>query len=69
MGAGVAGNGGSSNALKVGLNTGTAGMYSGSAALALASHDSQLTDVALNAGPVSLTAQVNNYARQDERLR
>jgi len=37
LGAGVAGNGGSSNALKVGLNTGTAGVYSGSAALALAS--------------------------------
>jgi hypothetical protein len=62
LGSGVAGNGGSSNALKVGLNTGTAGMYSGSAALALASHDSQLTDVALTADPVSLTAQVNNYA-------
>jgi hypothetical protein len=62
LGTGVAGNGGSSSALMVGLNTSTAGMYSSSAALALASHDSQLSDVALSAGPVTLAAQVNNYA-------
>jgi len=30
--------------------------------LALASHDSELADVALSAAPVSLSAQVNNYA-------
>jgi hypothetical protein len=62
LGAGVVGNGGSSTALKVGLNTSTAGSYSASAALALASHDSQLSDLTLNAGPVSLSAQVNNFA-------
>ncbi len=62
LGPGVAGNGGSSGALKVGFNTSTAGMYSAAATLALASHDADLTDVALTAGPVTLTGQVNNYA-------
>ena len=62
LGSGVAGNGGSSNALMVGLITGTAGVFNGSEALMLASHDSQLADVALTAGPVTLSAQVNNFA-------
>ncbi len=62
LGAGVAA-GGNSNALTVGLNTSTAGVYnSGSATLALASHNADLSDVALSTGPVGLSATVNNYA-------
>jgi hypothetical protein len=55
-------NGGSSNALQVGLDTSKAGVFGGSAALSLASHDSDLPDLALTVSPVALTAQVNNYA-------
>jgi hypothetical protein len=62
LGSGVSGNGGSSNALQVSLNTSTAGSYAGTAALALASHDSQLADIALTTSGVQLSAQVNNYA-------
>ena len=51
-----------SNALKVGLNTTTAGVYSGSAAFSAASHDADLSDVALGNLAVSLSGQVNNYA-------
>ena len=61
LGAGVAA-GTSSNALQVGLNTSTSGVFNATANLALNSHDPDLADVALTAGPVSLTAQVNNYA-------
>ncbi|MGO9430885.1 choice-of-anchor D domain-containing protein [Rhodoblastus sp.] len=62
LGSGVVGNGGSSNALQVGLDTSKAGVFGGSAALSLASHDSDLPDLALTVSPVALTAQVNNYA-------
>ena len=61
LGAGLAA-GASSSALQVALGTGTAGMFSGAADLALASHDSQLTDLALATSPLTLEAQVNNYA-------
>ncbi len=67
LGSGVAGNNGSSgSALRVGLNTSTAGVYTGanagSATLTLASHDSDLADLALTTSPVTLSATVNNYA-------
>ena len=67
LGGGVAGNNGSSgSALRVGLNTSTAGVYTGanagSATLTLASHDSDLADLALTTSPVTLSATVNNYA-------
>ena len=61
LGAGVAA-GSTSNALTVGLNTSASGSYSGTAALALNSHDSDLADIAVAAGPVSLSGTVNNYA-------
>ena len=54
---------GSSGSLSVGLNTATAGVFNGSANLALTSHDGELTDAAVAAGPVGLTATVNNYAK------
>jgi hypothetical protein len=56
----------SGSTLQVGLSTSSAGVFTGgsagSANLTLASHDSDLADVALTTGPVSLNAQVNNYA-------
>ena len=52
----------SSSALQVDLGTGTAGIFSGTANLALASHDSQLADLSLATSPLSLSAQVNHYA-------
>ena len=54
--------GGSSNALKLGLNTSTAGNFSGTANLALASHNPDLADVALSTSPISVQAQVLNFA-------
>jgi hypothetical protein len=52
----------SSSALQVNLNTATAGQFSGTANLALASHDADLADLPLSTNPVSLKAQVNRYA-------
>jgi len=61
LGTGVAA-GTSSNALQVGLSTSTSGVFNATANLALKSHDPDLSDVALSTGPVSISAQVNNYA-------
>jgi hypothetical protein len=61
LGAGLA-PGASSSALHINLNTGTAGISTGAANLILASHDSQLADLPLSTSPLSLHAQVNNYA-------
>jgi hypothetical protein len=52
----------SSSALQVDLGTGTAGQFTGTANLALASHDADLADLALTTNPLSLKAQVNFYA-------
>jgi len=52
----------SSSALHVDLSTGTAGQFTGTASLALASHDADLADLALTTNPLSLKAQVNLYA-------
>lgn len=54
--------GSSSNHLAVGLDTSASGKFSGQATLALASHDPDLADIGIAAGPVALTAQVNNFA-------
>jgi hypothetical protein len=62
LGAGVAA-GSNSNALQVGLNTSTAGVYSGQANLALKSHNPDLADVSLATTPEALSAQINNYAK------
>jgi hypothetical protein len=61
LGSGVAA-GSSSNALQVALDTSKSGNFSGTANLALNSHDASLADVALSTGPIALNAQVNNYA-------
>ncbi|MGC9271310.1 choice-of-anchor D domain-containing protein, partial [Acidiphilium sp.] len=60
-GAGVAA-GTSSNALTVGLNTSQSGIFTSDANLALNSHDASLADLALSTSPVSLSAQIDNYA-------
>jgi hypothetical protein len=60
LGAGLAA--GASKTLSFGLNTGTAGVFSGSAALVFASHDTDLTDAAVAAGPIALSGTVDNYA-------
>ncbi len=54
--------GASSSALQVNLATNTAGIFTGTANLALASHDSQLADLPLSTSPISLNAQVNLFA-------
>jgi hypothetical protein len=54
--------GASSSALEVNLATGTAGIFTGTANLALASHDADLADLPLSASPLSLNAQVNLFA-------
>ncbi|HEY0776769.1 MAG TPA: choice-of-anchor D domain-containing protein [Gemmatirosa sp.] len=60
---GALGAGASDNtSLTVGLNTASAGRFTGSATVALASHDADLADLALGTTNVALTGQVNNYA-------
>jgi hypothetical protein len=44
------------------LNTGTAGVFSGQANLALLSHNPDMADLPLSTRPIDLIAQVNNYA-------
>ncbi len=63
LGAGLGAQQSSSTALMVNLSTANAGIFSGTANLALASHDPDLSDLALTTGPISLSAQVNNYAK------
>jgi hypothetical protein len=53
---------GASKRLGIGMNTGTSGVFNASATLALASHDAELADIAVAAGPIALTGTVDNYA-------
>ncbi len=62
LGAGLAAQQTSVNALKVGISTGAAGVYSGAASFSAASHDADLSDAALANLVVSLSGQVNNFA-------
>ena len=62
LGAGLAAQATSASALKVGLNTGAAGVYNGTATFSAASHDADLTDAALANLVVNLSGQVNNFA-------
>ena len=63
LGSGLTAGGPASTALQVNLNTNTtAGSYTGSANLSLASHDSELSDLAIATSAISVNAQVNNYA-------
>jgi hypothetical protein len=60
LGAGLAA--GAAGSLGVDLNTAAAGVYTGVATLALASHDADLADAAVAATHVALSATVDNYA-------
>ena len=51
-----------SSALQVGLNTSNAGVFSGNASLAFASHNPDLSDLTLTSQSVALAAQVNHFA-------
>jgi hypothetical protein len=51
-----------SSALQTNLSTTTAGIFTGTASLALASHDAQLADLPLSTSALALQGQVNNYA-------
>ena len=62
LGSGIAAGATDATSLKVGLNTATAGVYSGSATFSAASHDGDLSDAALADLVVSLSGTVNNYA-------
>ena len=53
----------SAGTLHVGLDTTSAGVRSGTANLAFASHDGDLADLPLGGATVDLHAQVNNYAQ------
>jgi len=50
------------SALQINLATNTAGIFTGTANLALASHDADLADLPLTSGTLSLNAQVNRFA-------
>ena len=62
LGSGIAAGATDATSLKVGLNTATAGVYSGSATFSAASHDGDLSDATLANLVVSLSGTVNNYA-------
>jgi hypothetical protein len=62
LGAGLAAGGTNTTSLVVGMNTATAGVYSGSATFTAASHNPDMTDLALADLSVPLSGQVNNYA-------
>ena len=53
---------GTSGTLNVGLNTASAGTFSGSAQLALKSSNPDLAAISVSAGPIALSGTVNNYA-------
>ncbi len=59
---GLAGGQTNSAALNVAMNTGSAGTFNGNVNFAAASHDSELTDLALAQVAVAVSGQVNNYA-------
>ena len=61
--AGVAAQGTNTTSFAAGLNTGTAGIYTGSATAAFQSHDADLADASLGSTAVTLKGQVNNYAQ------
>ncbi|MGE3482739.1 MAG: beta strand repeat-containing protein, partial [Gammaproteobacteria bacterium] len=62
LGAGGLAAGASSDALTIALDTTVAGVFGGTATLAFASHNPELSDVDLGEFSVSLAAQVNQFA-------
>lgn len=62
LGSGVAAGNTNVSSLNVGLNTATAGVYSGNASVNFKSHNADMTDLTLGSSNVSLSGTVNNYA-------
>ena len=60
--AGLAAQGTNTTSFVAGLNTSAAGVFTGSASVALKSHDPDLADADLGSNAVALKGQVNNYA-------
>jgi hypothetical protein len=65
LGTGLAPGAADPTSLKVGLGTVNAGLFNGSATLALASHNADLTDLTLTPVALMLAGQVNNFAKLD----
>ena len=65
LGAGVAAGATDSSSLQVGLNTATAGVFSGNTTTNFVSHDADQADLVINGISVNLSALVNNYANSD----
>ena len=63
LGTGVAAGATNASSLSVGLNTSTAGVYSGSASVTLASRNGDMADLALGSTSIVLQGQVNHYAK------
>jgi hypothetical protein len=59
---GLAAGGTDTSSLSLNLNTSTAGVFSGNANLAFASHNPDMADLTLPGAMVGLNAQVNNFA-------
>ncbi|MCP4045709.1 MAG: choice-of-anchor D domain-containing protein, partial [Gammaproteobacteria bacterium] len=62
LGSGLGAGQSDSASMSVGLDTSTAGVFNGSAAIDLFSHNEDMDDLQLAAEEVLLSAQVNNYA-------
>ena len=60
---GLAAQGTNTSSFVAGLNTGAAGVFTGSASVSLQSHDADLADAGLGSTAVTLKGQVNNYAQ------
>jgi hypothetical protein len=60
--AGVVAGGSDGTSMRVGLNTSSAGVFNGSGTVNLASHNDDMTDLALSPASLIFAAQVNNYA-------
>ena len=65
MGTRIAAGAADATSLKVGLATASAGLFNGSATLALASHNADLTDLALTPVALTLAGQANNFGKLD----
>jgi hypothetical protein len=61
--AALAAQGTDATSLAAGLNTANSGVFSGTATATFASHDADLADLALGSTTVTLTGQVDNYAK------
>jgi PEP-CTERM motif len=61
--AGVAAQATDTTSFQAGLNTGSSGVFTGTATASFASHDADLADLALGSTTVTLKGQVDNYAQ------